>query len=85
MAIYLSRVLCGESLGEICENYHLKKHRSAGSVMERAKGQLLKDRKFKKRVDKLSRSISKKGSKKGSNLRLTVAGYFDIDTSCPGH
>ncbi|MCD4729571.1 MAG: hypothetical protein K8R74_03145 [Bacteroidales bacterium] len=22
---------------------------------------------------------------KGSNLRLTVAGYFDMDTSCPGH
>ncbi|MFC1825690.1 helix-turn-helix domain-containing protein [Thermodesulfobacteriota bacterium] len=59
VAIYLNRVLGGESFAEICEYYHLKKHSSAGSVIERVKNQLLKDRKFKKRIDQLSRSIIK--------------------------
>jgi hypothetical protein len=48
-----------EGLRDICEDYNLKKYSSASSVVENVKKRLLKDRKFGKRLDKLSQQLIK--------------------------
>ena len=51
VAIYLTRQLRGENLDEICREYGLKKYSSASSVIERVKGQISRDRQFRKHVE----------------------------------
>jgi REP-associated tyrosine transposase len=60
VAIYLTRQLRGENLAEICREYGLKTHSSASSAVERVRGQLIKDRRFRKRVDKLTQMLAKR-------------------------
>ena len=59
VAIYLTRWLRGENLDEICKAYGLKKYSSASSVIERVRKQILRDQKFRKRVDELRQIIIK--------------------------
>jgi len=44
---------------DICKDYNIKKYSSASSVVENVKKKLLKDRKFRKRVDELSQQLIK--------------------------
>lgn len=60
VAIYLTRQLRGENLAEICKEYGLKTHSSASSAVERVKAQIIKDRRFRKRVDKLVQILVKR-------------------------
>ncbi len=60
VAIYLRRRLRGENLSEICREYGLKTDSSASSAVERVRGQIIKDRQFGKRVDKLTRILNKR-------------------------
>ena len=60
VAIYLTRQLRGENLSEICGEYGLKTHSSASSAVERVKGQIIKDRQFRKRVDELAQMLVKR-------------------------
>jgi chromosomal replication initiation ATPase DnaA len=60
VAIYLTRRLRGENLAEICKEYGLKTHSSASSAVERVKGQMIKNRRFRKRVDELAQTLSKR-------------------------
>ncbi len=60
VAIYLTRQLRGENLAEICRQYGLKTHSSASSAVERVRGQIIKDRRFRKRVDKLTQMLAKR-------------------------
>jgi len=59
VAIYLTRKLRGEGLAEICQEYGLQKHSSAGSVIERVKKQLSRDKQFKRRIEKLDTMLTK--------------------------
>jgi putative transposase len=59
VAIYLTRMIRSEGLMDICKDYNLKKYSSASSVVENVKKKLLKDRKFRKRVDELSQQLIK--------------------------
>ncbi len=60
VAIYLTRQLRGENLAEICKEYGLKTHSSASSAVEKVRGQLIKNRRFRKRVDKLVQKLVKR-------------------------
>ncbi len=53
VAIYLARRLRGDELGEICKEFHMKRYSSASSAIERTKAQISKDRRLRKRVEKL--------------------------------
>ena len=44
---------------DICKDYNLKKYSSASSIVENVKKKLLKDRKFRNMVNKLSRELIK--------------------------
>jgi chromosomal replication initiation ATPase DnaA len=59
VAIYLTRMIRSEGLMDICRYYNLKKYSSASSVVESVKKKLLKDRKFRKRVNELSQQLIK--------------------------
>ena len=59
VAIYLTRMLRSDGLIDICKNYNLKKYSSASSIVENVKKNLLKDRKFRKRVNELSQKLIK--------------------------
>jgi putative transposase len=59
VAIYLTRMIRSEGLMDICKDYNLKKYSSASSVVENVKKKLLKDRKFRKRVNELSQKLIK--------------------------
>ena len=60
VAIYLTRQLRGENLAEICREYGLKTHSSASSAVDRVKGQIIKDRRFSKCVEKLATMLLKR-------------------------
>ena len=60
VAIYLTRRLRGETLAEICREYGLKTHSSASSAVERVRGGIMKDRRFRKRIDRLVRLLVKR-------------------------
>ena len=60
VAIYLTRHLRGENLSEICREYGLKTHSSVSSAVERVKGQMITDRRFSKRFEKLARMLAKR-------------------------
>jgi hypothetical protein len=59
VAIYLTRMIRSEGLMDICKDYNLKKYSSASSVVENVKKKLLKNRKFRKRVNELSQKLIK--------------------------
>lgn len=59
VAIYLTRKIRSDGLMDICKDYNLKKYSSASSVVENIKKRLLKDRKFRNRVNELNRSLIK--------------------------
>ena len=53
LVIYLTRRLRGDGLGEICREFQMKRYSSASSAIERVRTQISKDRRLRKRVDKL--------------------------------
>lgn len=59
VAIYLTRMIRSDGLMDICKDYNLKKYSSASSIVENVKKKLLKDRKFRNRVNKLSQKLIK--------------------------
>jgi len=59
VAIYLTRRLRGDELGEICKEFHMKRYSSASSVIERMKTQISQDRRLRKRVEKLRLILTK--------------------------
>ena len=59
VAIYLTRQLRGENLAEICRVYGLKTHSSASSAVDKVRGLMSKDQRFRKRVDELARMLVK--------------------------
>ena len=60
VAIYLTRQLRGENLAEICREYGLKTHSSASSSVEKVRGQMIEDRRFRERVEKLVQILVKR-------------------------
>jgi len=58
-AIYLTRMIRSDGLMDICKDYNLKKYSSASSIIENVKKQLLKNRKFRNRVNVLSQKLIK--------------------------
>ena len=59
VSIYLTRMIRSDGLTDICEDYNLKKYSSASTVVENVKKKLLKDRKFRNRVNELSERLIK--------------------------
>jgi hypothetical protein len=59
VAIYLTRMIRGEGLMDICKDYNLKKYSSASSVVENVKKKLSKDGKLRKSVNELSQQLNK--------------------------
>ena len=59
VAIYLIRVLRCEGLEEIGRDFDMTRYSSVSSVIERVKNQILKDRKFKKRLDAFLAELTK--------------------------
>jgi REP element-mobilizing transposase RayT len=57
---HLTRQLRGENLADICREYGLKTHSSASSAVERVRSQIIKDRRFRKRVDKPAKNLAKR-------------------------
>ena len=48
---HLTRQLRGENLADICREYGLNTHSSTSSAVEMVRCQMIKDRRFSKRVD----------------------------------
>jgi chromosomal replication initiation ATPase DnaA len=59
VAIYLTRMIRSDGLIDICKDYNLKRYSSASSIVENAKKKLLKDRKFRNRVNELTQELIK--------------------------
>jgi len=59
VAIYLTRMIRSDGLIDICKDYNLKKYSSASSIVDTVKQKLSKDRKFRKRVNELSKKLFK--------------------------
>ena len=59
VAIYLTRRLRGDSLKQIAKEFGISKYSSVSSVIERLKELVAKDRKLRKRVEKLISLLSK--------------------------
>ncbi len=59
IAIYLMRSLRGEPLLKIGSEFKLNKHSSVSSVIERIKQKLQKNKKFKKRIEKINTILIK--------------------------
>jgi len=59
VAIYLTRMIRSDGLIDICRDYNLKKYSSASSIVENVKKKLLKDKKFRNRVNELSKQLVK--------------------------
>ena len=59
VAMYLMRNLRGDTLSAICKEFGLKKDSSAGSIVERVKKQLIKDKNLKNRVAEIKKIIIK--------------------------
>ena len=53
MAIFLTRCLRNDSLKQICEQFEMNKYSSVSSIIERMKALVKKERKLRKRVEKL--------------------------------
>ena len=61
VAIYLSRVLRGDGLDELCKEFQMKRCSSASSAIERMKDEIRKDSRLRKRVDRLREELLNKG------------------------
>ncbi len=61
VAIYLCRLLRGDRLDELGGDFDLKRYSSVSTVIERTKVQISKDRKLRKRVEKLKTILTKSG------------------------
>ena len=59
VAMYLMRYLRGDTLSAICKAFGLKKDSSAGSIVDRVKKQILKDKQFRNKVERIKKSIIK--------------------------
>ncbi len=59
MGIYLTRRLRGDSLRQIAEEFGMRKYSSVSSVIERVKELVAKDRRLRKRAEKLISLLSK--------------------------
>jgi len=59
VAMYLMRHLRGDTLGAICNDFGLKKDSSAGSIVDRVKKQITKDRLLRTKVEELKKTIGK--------------------------
>jgi len=55
----LMRHLRGDTLSTICEEFGLKKDSSAGSIVDRVKKQILKDKQFRNKLVGKKKIISK--------------------------
>jgi septum formation topological specificity factor MinE len=59
VAMYLMRYLRGDTLSVICKEFGLKKDSSAGSIVDRVKRQIVKDKQFRNKVERIKNLISK--------------------------
>ncbi len=59
VAMYLMRHLRGDTLSTICKEFGLKKDSSAGSIVDRVKKQILKDKQFRNKVAGVKKIINK--------------------------
>jgi septum formation topological specificity factor MinE len=59
VAVYLTRQLRGDGLGEICKEFQMKRYSTASSAIERVKIQILKDRRLRKQIEKLRLILTK--------------------------
>jgi len=59
VAMYLMRYLRGDTLSVICKEFGLKKDSSAGSIVDRVKRQIVKDKQFRNKVERIKKLISK--------------------------
>ncbi len=59
VAMYLMRHLRGDALSTICNEFGLKKDSSAGSIVDRVKKQILKDKQFRNKLAGIKKIISK--------------------------
>ena len=59
VAMYLMRHLRGDTLSAICKEFGLKKDSSAGSIVDRVKKQIIKDKQLRKKVAEINKTISK--------------------------
>ena len=59
VSMYLLRHLRGDTLSAICKEFGLKKDSSAGSIVDRVKKQILKDKKFRNRIERIRALIFK--------------------------
>jgi hypothetical protein len=59
VAIYLMRHLRGDTLSAICNVFGLKKDSSSGSIVDRVKKQIIKDKQLRSRVGAIKKTISK--------------------------
>ena len=57
VAIYLIRHLRSDTLSAICKEFGLKKDSSAGSIVDRVKKQMLKDKQFRKNVEQIEKKL----------------------------
>ncbi len=57
--MYLMRHLKGEALSTICNEFGLKKDSSAGSIVDRVRKQILKDKQFRNKLAGINKIISK--------------------------
>ena len=58
VAIYLMRYLRGEPLLSISSQFNLNRHSSVSSVLERIRKKLKKDRRFRKRIEKIEKLLA---------------------------
>jgi hypothetical protein len=59
VAMYLMRYLRGDTLSTICKEFGLKKDSSAGSIVDRVKKQILKDKQFRNKVARIKKITNK--------------------------
>ncbi len=59
VTMYLIRYLRGDTLSTICKEFGLKKDSSAGSIVDRVKKQILKDRQFRNKVARIKKIANK--------------------------
>ncbi len=59
VAMYLMRHLRGDALSTICNEFGLKKDSSAGSIIDRVKKQILKDKQLRNKLAGIKKIISK--------------------------
>ncbi len=57
--MYLMRHLRGDALSTICNGFGYKKDSSAGSIVDRVKKQILKDKQFRNKVAGMKNIINK--------------------------